>query len=275
MNQPKEAKARAKDASQLFYRIHPQPGKPRLVLIHSLGLDTSVWSFVVNELAPDFEILVYDCRGHGRSERRPGPYTTQLFAGDLAAILDDAQWPAASIAGCSMGGCVTQAFAAAYPNRAQALGLIDTTAWYGPTAPADWSQRAAKAAESGFTGMIGFQVTRWFSDDFRAEYSNIVDAMSRVFLANDMVCYQASCAMMGQLDFRAALPSFRMPVSIIVGEQDYATPLSMSQALHDQILGSTLHRILGGRHITPVQCPTEIAGYLRDLIGRATSAARP
>jgi 3-oxoadipate enol-lactonase len=273
MIQPIEAKARAKDGCELFYRIHPQAGKPRLVLIHSLALDTSVWNSVVAELASDFEILVYDCRGHGRSERRAGEYTSRLFADDLAAILDDARWPSASVAGCSMGGCVTQAFAAAYPQRAQALGLIDTTAWYGPTAPGDWSQRAAKAAESGFPGMIAFQVTRWFSDNFRAEHPEVVDATSRIFLANDMACYQASCKMMGEVDLRAALGELRVPVSVIVGEEDYATPLAMSQALHDAIPGSSLHVIRGGRHITPAQCPKEIAGYLRDVVGKAAAGA--
>jgi 3-oxoadipate enol-lactonase len=271
MNQPTEAKACAKDGCELFYRVHPSTGKPRLVLIHSLALDTSVWDAVTKELAADFEILVSDCRGHGRSELRAGAFTTRLFADDLAAILDHADWPAAAVAGCSMGGCITQAFAVAYPNRAQALGLIDTTAWYGPTAVADWSKRSAKAAESGFPGMIGFQVTRWFSDPFRAEHPEIVDAVSRVFLANDLGCYQASCTMMGDLDLRAALSSFRMPVSIIVGEEDYATPLAMSQALHDAIPDSTLHVIRSGRHITPVQCPKEIAGHLRDLIARTNS----
>ena len=266
------ANARAQDGCQLFYRIYPQPGRPRLVLIHSLALDTSIWDAVVQELAQDFEILVYDCRGHGQSDRRSGPYTTSLFADDLAAILDHANWLAACVAGCSMGGCVTQAFAAAYPGRAQALGLIDTTAWYGPTAAADWGQRAANAAESGFAGMVAFQVTRWFSDNFRAANPDLVNALSRVFLANDMACYQASCAMMGELDLRAALPSLRMPVSISVGEEDYATPLSMSQALHDAIHASTLHVIRGGRHITPVQCPKDVATHLRDLSRRVDAA---
>ena len=274
MSQPKEANARAQDGCRLFYRVHLQLGKARLVLIHSLALDMGVWDRVVEELAPDFEILVYDCRGHGQSEQRPGPYTTRLFADDLVAILDHANWPATVIAGCSMGGCVAQAFAAANPKRALALGLIDTTAWYGPTAPVDWSQRATKAAESGFPGMIAFQVTRWFSDNFRAERPDLVDAVSRVFLANDMACYRASCTMLGELDLRAALPFFRMPVSIMVGEEDYATPLAMSKALHEAILGSTLHVIRTGRHITPVQCPGEIAGHLRDLIGRAASPVR-
>jgi 3-oxoadipate enol-lactonase len=271
INRGNSGNARAQDGCRLFYRIHPQPGKPRIVLIHSLALDTSFWNGVVRNLSRDFEILTYDCRGHGQSERRAGAYTTRLFADDLAAILDDCAWSAATVAGCSMGGCVTQAFAAAYPKRAQALGLIDTTAWYGPTAPADWGQRAAKAAESGFPGMIGFQATRWFSEKFCAEHPDLVEATKQVFLANDMACYQAACKMMGELDLRSSLGSFRMPVSVIVGEEDYATPLAMSQSLHAALPGSSLHVIPGGRHLTPIQCPSEIAGFLRDLMGKATT----
>ena len=264
-------RARAQDGCQLFYLIHPRPGKPRIVLIHSLALDTSFWNGVVQNLGPDFEILTYDCRGHGQSERRAGAYTTRLFADDLAAILDHCAWPAAVVAGCSMGGCITQAFAAAYPHRAQALGLIDTTAWYGPTAPADWSQRAAKAAESGFPGMIPFQATRWFSEKFCAERPDIIKATEPVFLANDMACYQATCKMMGELDLRSSLGSFRMPVSVVVGEEDYATPVAMSQAIHSAVPGSSLQVIKGGRHLTPIQCPQEISGFLRDLARRTTT----
>jgi 3-oxoadipate enol-lactonase len=273
MEQEKIGKARAQDGCEIFYRLHSQPGKPRVALIHSVALDHSIWAQVVQKLGSDFEILTYDCRGHGRSDRRPGRYTTR-FADDLAAVLDDCKWPAATIAGCSMGGGVAQAFAAAYPKRALALGLIDTTAWYGPTAPADWNQRAAMAAESGFAGMIAFQVTRWFSDDFRSAHPESVDAVSQVFLANDMACYQASCKMMGELDFREILGSLHMPVSVIVGEEDYATPVSMSESLHAGIPGSTLHVIRGGRHLTPIQCPEEIASLLRDLAPRTIPVGR-
>jgi 3-oxoadipate enol-lactonase len=270
MEQEKIGKARAQDGCEVFYRLHSQPGKPRLALIHSVALDHSIWDLVVRKLGSDFEILTYDCRGHGRSGRRPDPYSTSQFADDLAIVLDNCGWPEATIAGCSMGGCVAQAFAAAYPKRAQALGLIDTTAWYGPTASADWNQRAAKAAESGFAGMVAFQVTRWFSDDFRSAHPELVNAVSQVFLANDMACYRASCKMMGELDFREILASLHMPVSVMVGEEDYATPVSMSETLHAAIPGSTLHIIRGGRHLTPIQCPEEIADLLRDLSRQTT-----
>ena len=80
-------RGRARDGCVLSYRIYPPPGKPRLVLIHSLALDGGMSSELVAELGGDLEILVYDCRGHGKSERRAGEYTPQLFADDLAAVL--------------------------------------------------------------------------------------------------------------------------------------------------------------------------------------------
>ncbi len=268
MSQTIAGRAQAQDGCLLFYHLHPQPGNPRLVLIHSLGLDAGIWDGVVAELSADFAILVYDCRGHGQSERRPGAYSAQLFASDLAALLDHCKWPSAMIGGCSMGGCVAQAFASAYPHRAQALALIDTTAWYGPNAPADWSKRAAKAAEAGFAAMLPFQLSRWFGDGFSKSHIDRVEAVSRVFLANELACYQSSCTMLGSEDLRGAIRSLPMPVSVIVGEEDYATPVAMSQTMQGLIHGATLHVIPGARHLTPVQCPGEIASLLRDLAAR-------
>jgi len=259
--------ASAGDGCRLAYRLYPRPGKPRAVLIHSLALDGAFWDSVVAEVGADFELLAYDCRGHGQSDRRAGPYTMRQFADDLAALLDHCRWTSAVIAGCSMGGCVAQAFASAYPERAKGLVLIDTTAWYGADAPQQWRARAAKAADDGFAAMMPFQLDRWFSESFRK--SDAAAAQARVFQANDMACYQAACIMLGDADLRGALRQFRGPVAVVVGKEDYATPVAMAKALHDSLPGSTLTVIEGGRHLTPVQCPQDIAAALRDVSRRA------
>lgn len=265
--------ARAKDGCRLAYGVHANRGKLRLALIHSLALSGAMWSEVISQLAGDAEVLSYDCRGHGESERRPGPYSVELFADDLAKVFDACGWSSASVAGCSMGGCVAQAFAAAYPQRVRGLALIDTTAWYGPTAPKDWKARGARPAVEGFPSMIEFQLSRWFSDDFRRARPEIAEQTKQIFLANTAECYQAACEMLGNADMRAALPGFRMPVSVIVGEQDYATPVAMAEYLHENIPNSTLTVIPGARHTTPVECPREIAGFLRDLLGKSAAAS--
>jgi 3-oxoadipate enol-lactonase len=253
------------DGCTIAYTLHParDVGAPRIVLIHSLALDRSIWDGVASRLAGDAHVLTYDCRGHGRSSRRAISFTPELFARDLAELLDHVGWPSALVAGCSMGGCVAQAFGGLYPSRASALGLIATTAWYGADGPAQWRERAENARSKGLAGLVPFQVTRWFGDTFRAEHAELVNATAAVFLANDLDCYAATCVMLGEADLRPYLPSLRMPVHVIVGEEDYATPVAHARYLHEAIPGSTLTILPGARHLTPLECPDQIAELLR------------
>ena len=259
------------DGCPIAYTVHSAANAPRIALIHSLALDASVWDGVVTQLAGRVEILTYDCRGHGRSGREARSFTTELFARDLAELLDHVGWQNAIIGGCSMGGCVAQAFAGQYGSRTAALALIDTTAWYGEDAPKAWSDRATAAQSKGLNGMVDFQVTRWFGDGFRAAHPEQVQAITRVFLGNDLDCYAATCMLLGNADLRPLLMTFHMPVAVIVGEEDYATPLAMARQLHEAIKGSTLTVLPKARHLTPMECPDQIASHLIELSQRATS----
>lgn len=242
---------------------------PRLALVHSLALDRHVWDGVVATLDGDAEIVAVDCRGHGRSTRAVStPFTADLFAHDLAAVLDDAGWTSAAVAGCSMGGCVAMAFGGLFPARATALGLFDTTAWYGPEAAQQFRERAAAARDKGLAALVPFQMTRWFGDAFRERHADVVARYAETFVAANVDSYEASCALLGDADLRAHLPNLRMPVAIVVGAEDQATPLVMSQQLHDAIPGSTLAVLGGARHLTPIECPDQVAAELRALLRR-------
>jgi 3-oxoadipate enol-lactonase len=252
-----------------YSRHHSAPnGAPRLALIHSLALDRSIWDGVVARLSDRAEILTYDCRGHGRSDRPHMDYTAELFARDLAELLDHLNWDQATVAGCSMGGCVAQAFGGLYASRSRALALIDTSGWYGPNGPKQFRERAAAAKQKGMKALTDFQVSRWFSEKFTQANSEVVNRCISIFAANDLDCYAASCVLLGDADLRKYLPAFRMPVTVIVGEEDYAAPVAMAKALHDTIPRSTL-KIIQGRHLTPIECPDEIAAEIEALLERA------
>jgi 3-oxoadipate enol-lactonase len=253
-------------------RAASTPAARKIALIHSLALDRSIWDGVVERLDTDADILTYDCRGHGLSDRRVRAYTADLFARDLAELLDRVGWQEATIAGCSMGGCVALAFGGLYPQRTSALGLIDTTAWYGPNAAANFKERADAAHAKGMAALFDFQSTRWFSDAFRAQHHDVLKRTLDVFVASDVDCYAATCQLLGDVDTRGYLPNFRMPVAIVVGEEDYATPVAMAQELHSAIPQSTLTIIPGARHLTPIEFPDTIASELRALIGRAAAS---
>jgi 3-oxoadipate enol-lactonase len=256
-----DGQARTRDGTAIAYTlIDAGSGMPRIALVHSLAMDRSFWQPVVDQLAGKASLLLLDCRGHGASGKPAGPYTVELFADDLADLFEHVGWKSATVAGASMGGCVSLAFAARHPQRTSGLGLIDTTACY-DAMPA-WVDRANKAKQEGLASLIGFQATRWFGDAFREQSKDVVQASVDVFLRNDIPAYAETCLMLGACDLRKALPGINVPTAVIVGEEDYATPVKMAQELHDGIAGSTLTVLKGARHLTPIERPEANAAEL-------------
>jgi 3-oxoadipate enol-lactonase len=261
-----------RDGTRIAYSLlHHNDGAPRIALVHSLAMDHTFWTPVVERLASVASILVYDCRGHGASDKPAGPYTASLFADDLADLMDHIGWKSAVVAGASMGGCVSLAFGANFPHRTNGLGLIDTTAWYGAEAPKAWAERAERALTQGLKGLIDFQITRWFGEPFRAAHPEVVQHCIDVFLANDLAAYAETCRMLGTNDLRAALPGITSPTTVIVGEEDYAAPLAMAQVMHDGIQNSRLVIIEKARHLTPLEVPDRIASELKLLLKGASA----
>jgi 3-oxoadipate enol-lactonase len=261
--------ARAADGCPIAYAIAAgAAGAPRVALIHSLALDRNFWDPVVAEAAGRLEILALDCRGHGASGGT-GPFTAALMADDLVAVLGHADWDRCLVAGASMGGSVALAFAAQHPARTAGLLAVDTTAWYGPTAPEDWARRAGVARTGGMAALLEFQRARWLSDAFRAAHPEVQAAQEASFLRTGIEAYAAACAMLGALDLRAAIPGITAPTAVLVGEEDGATPPAMAEAIATAIPGATLEVLKGARHLTPLERPREIVAALQDLAARA------
>jgi 3-oxoadipate enol-lactonase len=263
--------ATMRDGAQIAYTLRRSATAraPRVVLIHTLAMDRTLWAPVM-DLLPEMDVLTYDVRGHGESSKSAGPYTAAQFADDLADLLAGVGWERAVVVGGSMGGSIAIAFAVAHPDMVEALGLIDTTAWYGADAPTAWADRAAKAASDGFGSMIGFQVTRWYSDAFREANPAIVTQTSDIFLRSDLAAYTALCGMLGTFDERTGLPGIAVPTEVLVGEEDYATPVAMSRDLAATIPGANLTIVPNVRHLTIVEIPEQIAELIRTLVARAS-----
>jgi 3-oxoadipate enol-lactonase len=262
-----QAHVTVRDGARIAYRLSGRPdSKDRLVLLHSLGMDGTFWQPVIDRLADRAAILAIDCRGHGASDKSAGPYTVEQFAQDAHDVCAALRFDDVLVAGASMGGCVALQFAASFPATTRALGLIDTTAWYGPTAPADWNTRADNARANGLPSLVQFQVTRWFSDAFRVARPEVVADCVQTFLRNDIEAFAATCVMLGAFDGRAQLATIQVPTAVVVGEEDYAAPVAMAQALHEGIANSSLRVIAQARHLTPLETPDIVAEQLQRLL---------
>ncbi|GHB46346.1 alpha/beta hydrolase [Streptomyces cirratus] len=104
---------------ELFYEVTGE-GDP-LVLVHGSWADHHTWRLVVPRLAESYRVVVYDRRGHSRSERPPGPGTRTQDEDDLAALIETLDLAPAHVAGSSFGGSTALGLAARRPDLFRTL----------------------------------------------------------------------------------------------------------------------------------------------------------
>lgn len=110
------------------FRVHYEDvgaGEPTLVLVHGWASDTRSWTLQLEEWSKTWRLLVIDLPGHGTSEPPTSPYSMELFADSVAAVLDHAGVRQAVLVGHSNGGAVVTRFAQRHPERTLGLVVID------------------------------------------------------------------------------------------------------------------------------------------------------
>lgn len=249
----------------LAYHVHAPHHTRTVALLHSLALDRTVWRPLISMLSERRAVVSIDLRGHGASPSA-SDFTIEEMADDVALTLSWLDRKSVAVIGMSMGGCVAQAFAVRHPDRVEALALLDTTAWYGPDAPSAWEERAKKAQDGGMTSLSRFQLERWFSDDFRVHNEVLCDDLLRVFAANNLESYVASCRALGAVNLREEIRSIRTPTVVVVGEDDVATPPSHAADIQARISGSVMHILPGARHLTAVEAPLEVLHHISPFL---------
>jgi pimeloyl-ACP methyl ester carboxylesterase len=103
-------------------------GDRTVVFLHGLVMDNlSSWYFTVaNAAARSADVILYDLRGHGRSDRPSTGYTVDDMVADLDALLAELGVAAPlQLVGNSFGGLLGLKFAAVYPQRTRSLALVD------------------------------------------------------------------------------------------------------------------------------------------------------
>lgn len=110
----------------LHYEIAGE-GEP-LLFIMGLGAPAAAWDPVfVEEMARTYQVIAYDNRGTGRSDKPDEPYSIAMFARDAVGLLQALELPRAHVFGVSMGGMIAQEMAIHYPQYVASLILGCTT----------------------------------------------------------------------------------------------------------------------------------------------------
>ena len=105
-----------------IYHERQGAGEP-LVLIPYLAIDQACYAFQVADYTKHFTCISVDLRGAGQTSKPDGPYTTELFADDVAAFLQAIGVERAHVAGLSLGAATGMWLAAKHPEKVKTLSL--------------------------------------------------------------------------------------------------------------------------------------------------------
>jgi pimeloyl-ACP methyl ester carboxylesterase len=113
---------------QLYFEVHGS-GEP-LILLHGFGGCSQDWSPLIPHWSKDFQLIVADMRGHGRSSNPSKVFRHQDSAADVFALLDHLKIGTFKGLGVSGGGNVLLHLATQQPERVQAMVLVSATSYF-------------------------------------------------------------------------------------------------------------------------------------------------
>ena len=96
-------------------------------MVQGFGGGHRGWFFHTRAFKKYFQVIIFDNRGIGRSDKAPGQYTVRDLADEAIGLMDYLHIDKAHILGMSMGGMVAQELAINYPDRLKKLVLVCTT----------------------------------------------------------------------------------------------------------------------------------------------------
>ena len=225
----------------LHYRISGS-GSP-LVLIAGWGTDLRTWAFQLPAFRKHFQVLRFDNRGVGRSDKPIGPYTMRLMASDVIGLMDFLHIQAAHVLGLSMGGMIAQEVAINYPARVLKLVLGCTFAFQGdgsgPTE--DYTRNAGQDPKQ-----VRMTLASLASNGLLIR--SLVGLLVRLRSGHRIEGFKAQGAAIRQHDTKDRLHLIRCPTLVIAGTRDRVVQPSSSELIASKVPQAKLVLIENGSH---------------------------
>jgi len=213
-------------------------GSP-LLLILGLGADVSEYAQTIDGLARSCQVIAFDNRGAGRSDKPDEPYSIELMAADTAGLLDAFEIPRICVLGISLGGRIAMELALRHPERVERLILVSTSARVNPNRRRRWL----------WPILSGLPI-------FRSKHPQPRYAFQRQFDAST------------GYDATPRLHQLSMPTLVMHGKRDRSAPLALAEEMHAAIAGSTLRVFRGGHLFFLVRDRQGFLEAVAEFVGR-------
>lgn len=243
---------------------------PTVMLVHCWTGTIGFWAPVARRLVDaGFRVVAVHQRGHGDSDRGEAPYRPETLGNDVRAVIEQLDLRDLVLAGHSMGGLASIAFACGHgeiaTDRVKGLTLVATLAAPPkdprlPDSNLDISKflpladRAMRPTDYGLFGLLGTFGTRPARSQLEATRAG--------FLMTDPEVRREAAVMMQDFDLRPQLADIDLPARIIAGTHDQLTHLPGNEEIAELILGAEIDVLHGLGHMLPFEAPDQITEHI-------------
>jgi pimeloyl-ACP methyl ester carboxylesterase len=250
---------RADDRVRIYYEAHGA-GSP-LVLAYGIGGNADLWDANVPALAARHRVILWEPRGHARSDSPadPAKYSFHRWVLDLRGLCDHLGLRKAHVGGLSLGGGIATRFALRFPARVRSLIVTNSSSAAGLPLPVEALVMRARSIEitlaKGMDAMADFAMAEnpnvaarleldpGARDEFYAYYRRLTP----IGYANALRALLAMDYITGEL------PKIRGPVLLVGGDRDPS--LGPMKVMHRKIKGSRLVVLSPASHFANLDQP--------------------
>ncbi len=233
-----------------------------VILAHGFPLNRSIWYSIVPKLSEKARLVLPDLRGHGQSPTPEGIYSMRLMAEDLRALMDQLNIEKAVLAGHSMGGYVSLAFARAYPNRLAGLALVATQA------AADSPER--RAGREKMIDEVRRKGIKAVADSMAPALTcrpDLVEGVRKMIMGlNPKVVKNSLKGMAERPNAQEWLSTITVPAVVIAGTEDKLIPLERPKVMVQLLGRAWMVEVNGAGHLPMMEQPEAVSDAILQLI---------
>jgi YbgC/YbaW family acyl-CoA thioester hydrolase len=241
---------------------------PPVLMVHPYPLDRTAWHAQIEGLA-GYRRIAPDLRGMGQSDAPDLGYSMNIYAADLAALLDALDIGQVVLCGISMGGYIAFEFLRHWRSRVRGLVLMDTRAG-ADTAEVRRARDAAAATarEGGASAIADAMLPKLLAPSTLTEQPETVERVRQIIARTPVAgIVGALAAMRDRPGSEALLPTLAdLPTLVLVGEADTLTPPDEARAMAQAIPGAQFAVLPRAGHLPPLEQPGAVTRRLLEFV---------
>jgi pimeloyl-ACP methyl ester carboxylesterase len=247
-----------------------------LLLISGVGYGAWFWHKVIPGLAEHYQVISFDNRGAGDSDKPEGPYNVPMMAADTAGLLDALELKNCYVMGHSLGGFIAQELVVSRPDLVAKLILASTN--YGGANVIPITQEAMDVLtnrQGDPLELVRRGINIACAPGYIERQQNVVQELVQYRFTNPVppLQYQAqvfagagmSTLTDDQVDLR--MQAIKVPTLILFGEHDMVVPSGNADLMAKKIADSRIEIIPETGHIFPIENPTRTRSVIQDFLG--------